>query len=85
MGKDIHLCVWGQTGDGSWGGDESGVTAHDSLLGASAQLTEKQERGCPWLKARQAQGKDMPPDKEIKMNPNYWILSASCNDLNREG
>lgn len=27
----------------------------------------------------------MPPDKEIKMNPNYWILSASCKELNREG
>lgn len=27
----------------------------------------------------------MPPEKEIEMNPNYWILSASRNELNREG
>lgn len=32
-----------------------------------------------------AQGKDITPEKEIEINPNYWILSVSCKELNREG
>lgn len=42
-------------------------------------LLERPQQDCLWLELRQAQRKDMPPAKAIKTNPNYWILSASCN------
>lgn len=38
-----------------------------------------------WLELWQTERKGMPPDKEINMNPNYWMLPASCSELNREG
>lgn len=67
---------------------QSGAVARKSPLSASTLP----EPGCSRGKQREvvagaaaAAGKDVPPDKEIKMNPDYGILSASSSELNEEG
>lgn len=86
MGKDIDVCAERKMGIGEGIKEESWHTIPCSVppCCVSLAIPGKREWGCPWLELRQAQGKDMPPEKEIKMNPSYWTLSASCNDLNRE-
>lgn len=67
---------------------QSRVVASNSPLGASTLP----EPGCSWGKqceavagAAAAAGKDVPPSKEIKMNPDYRIPSPSSNELNKAG
>lgn len=43
------------------------------------------ESKCKPVARAAATGKDVPPSKEIKMNPDYGIPSASSDELNEEG